>query len=222
MTLDQFLAKNENVARWDEDILKIAGPKESWWHHTNKRFCTKNRIFKKIFNHGLLSEPIDYFEFGVSSGSSTLVMSHLLEHVDSRIYGFDTFTGLPEPLYHHGVLVQPKSAFSQEGYTPIDRGIFHDTRCIFFKGLVKDTLPPLLGCYQNRSKFINLDMDLYEGTWFVLDRMAPLLLPGDVVKFDEFTGEEHEYRAYQNYVAAHGDNLHLVGQSFNQFVFVKS
>ena len=92
-------------------------------------------------------------------------------------------------------------------------------RCTFVKGLVEQTLPQVLEKYSNRRKFINLDLDLYSGTQFVLNQMAPLFLTGDVILFDEFTIEEHEYKAYQEYIAMYGDTLKLIGKSFNQYVF---
>jgi len=223
MTLSEFIEKNKEIPRWDAEIIEVAGiapPLKVWQERNFLGLPLKHRIFKKLFDHNIIKEPLDYFEFGVWAGTSTWIMSHLLGSPHSRIYGFDTFTGLPEDWCVNGVVVAPKNTFYINNVTPTERGLIYDKRCAFFKGLVQDTLPKVLESYNNRRKFVNLDLDLFSGTWSVLDTLAGFFLPGDIVMFDEFTFEEHEYRAYEEYVRTYGDNLKLIGRSFNQFVFV--
>jgi hypothetical protein len=57
------------------------------------------------------------------------------------------------------------------------------------------------------AAFLHMDADLYSSTRTVLDMMAPRIVPGTVIVFDEFFNypgwREGEYRAFMEFVAAH-------------------
>src|SRR5438067_991338 len=64
----------------------------SKWDY-NKRY----ELYKWVIEHENLSnEAINYIEFGVASGQSFLFFLKENSNSQSRFYGFDTFTGLPE------------------------------------------------------------------------------------------------------------------------------
>ena len=88
-----------------------------WWRYSvtfdrinrnaiNREFAEKNRgvpvfpdryrSWKYIYHDILKDAPIDYLEFGVFRGDSIREWCSLSTSPDSRFYGFDTFTGLPE------------------------------------------------------------------------------------------------------------------------------
>jgi hypothetical protein len=56
--------------------------------------------------------------------------------------------------------------------------------------------------------FVHVDADLYSSARTVLTLVGPRLVAGTVVVFDEYFGypgwREHEYRAWQEYVAETG------------------
>ena len=65
-------------------------------------FYTLKRDYNKryqLYEHALKSENLqafDYLEFGVASGLSLKWWLNNNLHSESRFFGFDTFTGLPE------------------------------------------------------------------------------------------------------------------------------
>jgi hypothetical protein len=142
---------------------------------------------------GLRDAPIDYLEFGVAAGDSIRWWSNFLTNRDTRLVGFDLFTGLPEAWESLQV-----GAFSTGGKAPE----IADPRCSFHKGYVQDTLPAYLkDTSSSRRKVVHMDLDLYSGTLFTLVHLAPVLQVGDLVLFDEFASYMHEFRAWNDFLA---------------------
>src|SRR4051812_44231357 len=63
----------------------------SRWDY-NKRFI----MYQNLIQNENLTQPINYLEFGVADGYSFNWWMTKNDHSESRFYGFDTFTGLPE------------------------------------------------------------------------------------------------------------------------------
>src|SRR4030095_8056040 len=78
-----WVAKNRKMAENDFP---------SKWDY-NKRFDLYRKI---VATEGVANGPINYLEFGVAQGFSFKCFLEQNKHADSRFYGFDTFTGLPE------------------------------------------------------------------------------------------------------------------------------
>ena len=68
-----------------------------------------------LYQHlaSLISEPIDYLEFGLWQGASIREWASLNTSPSSRFLGFDSFHGLPEDWLDH-----PKGTFSTNGQPP--------------------------------------------------------------------------------------------------------
>ncbi|MCB1017204.1 MAG: class I SAM-dependent methyltransferase [Acidimicrobiales bacterium] len=151
-------------------------------------------------------EPLDYLEFGVSTGASLRWWSAALHHPATRLVGFDTFEGLPEDWGKVGA-----GAFTAGGRVPdID-----DDRIDYVVGLFQDTLGPWLETAPvGRRTIVHLDADLYSSTLFVLASLAPRLRPGDVLVFDEFgsvRNADHEFRAFRDFTTAFGWSYEPLG-----------
>ncbi|MCA1671357.1 MAG: TylF/MycF family methyltransferase, partial [Actinobacteria bacterium] len=87
-------------------------------------------------------------------------------------------------------------------------------------GWFDDTLPGFL------VSFLHLDADLYSSTRTVLDLVGPRLQPGSIVLFDEYFNylgwEEHEHRAWAEYVARTGTRFEYLGYTIdNEQVIVR-
>ena len=65
---------------------------------------------------------------------------------------------------------------------------------------------------------INADCDVYNSTKTVLDLLAPRIVPGSVIVFDEYVGNEFwqqdAFKALQEAVERHGWNYEYLGYSF--------
>jgi len=116
----------------------------SKWNY-EKRYPLYKWVTEK---ENLVLNPVNYLEFGVAGGQSFRWFLSQNADPESRFYGFDTFTGLPEDFG-----VYKKGMFNNNTAPPqID-----DKRVKFYQGLFQQTLPGFLnemddGC---RSVFCN-------------------------------------------------------------------
>jgi O-methyltransferase len=157
-------------------------------------FATREAMWSYII--GRAPAAIDYLEFGVHQGHSILYFAANNTSGDSRFFGFDTFTGLPEDWnsdYRRG-------HFDTGGRTPKTA----DPRVAFIAGLFQDTLPKFLAAYRPQNKIVvNIDCDLYSSTLYCLTRLDTVLPKGVVLIFDEFGEVLHEFRAVNDYLASY-------------------
>jgi len=134
-------------------------------------------------------------EFGVRFGTSIRQIAALAKQ---EVHGFDSFEGLPE-VWHF----EPKGSYTTKGVIPaVPKNVK------LHAGWFKDTLPKFLKEYSGNIRFINIDCDIYSSTKTVLELLAPRIVPGTVIVFDEYIGNEHwredEFKAFQEAVARYG------------------
>src|SRR4051794_5790261 len=80
------------LSKWANQHKRVANNDfYSKWDY-NKRY----QLYRGIAETESLKGPVNYLEFGVASGQSFNWWMTENLHSDSRFYGFDTFTGLPE------------------------------------------------------------------------------------------------------------------------------
>jgi hypothetical protein len=161
-------------------------------------FITRREMFEYVAREVIAAgTPIDYLEFGVFEGYSVREWLQLNSHADSRFYGFDLFTGLPEE-WHTLTGYRPSGTFDTGGVVPqID-----DARVQFIKGKFQDTLRQFLTSYTPQNRLvIHMDADLYASTLYALATLDPYLTPGTIVMFHDFY-HESIFRAFQDYHAA--------------------
>ena len=140
-------------------------------------------------NNGLV------LEFGVRFGTSIRQIAAL---VDQDVHGFDSFQGLPEPWHDN-----PKGSYSTKGVIPPvpEHVTLHE-------GWFEETLPGFVKKHPEPVRFMNIDCDIYSSTETVLKLLAKQIIPGTVIVFDEYIGNEHwredEFKAFQEAVLKHG------------------
>ena len=134
-------------------------------------------------------------EFGVRNGNSIRQIAGLAKQ---NVHGFDSFEGLPE-VWHH----EPKGSYTTEGEIPAV-----PANVTLHVGWFDKTLPEFLAQNEGPVRFVNIDCDIYSSTKTVLDLLAPRIVAGSVLVFDEYIGNEHwcadEYKAFQEAVATYG------------------
>ena len=134
-------------------------------------------------------------EFGVSFGTSIRQIAAL---VAEDVHGFDSFEGLPDAW-----LTNPAGSYTTKGVLPDvpDNVILH-------AGWFADTLPGFLDEFSGPVRFMNIDCDLYRSTRTVLELLGERIIPGTVIVFDEYIGNERwredEFRAFQEAVVSYG------------------
>jgi hypothetical protein len=173
-------------------------------HHMDppRRWRTREQLFDVIAQK-VADRPVLYLEFGVFRGESMRYWSRLLQNPQSHLHGFDSFEGLPEAF----TLLFPKGHLTTEGVMPQ----VNDPRVKFFKGWFQDTLP-LYKVPPHEVLVINIDSDLYSSAAYLLNHFASLMVPGTYLYFDEFADEDHELRAFEEFVEKNSDiQLEVVG-----------
>jgi O-methyltransferase len=195
-------------SRWASHQRKLVyNDFPSKWDY-NKRYDLYKWVIEK---ENLSSIPINYLEFGVASGYSFRWFTEQNNNTDSRFYGFDTFTGLPEDWGPY-----KKGSFGTSNKVPE----INDPRCKFYQGIFQQTVPVFLKeLNAARKNVIMLDADLYSATLFALASLAPHLKRDDIVFFDEFAVPTHEFKAYQDFIQSYYIELELIAAA-NNFYFV--
>jgi predicted O-methyltransferase YrrM len=144
--------------------------------------------------HALSLAPTEgmALEFGVATGRTLAVIT--AARGNKRVFGFDSFQGLPED-WRTNI---PAGTFKTDGVPEVPGAEL-------IVGLFEDTLPDFFASHGDPVAFVHLDADLYSSTTTVLAHVGPRLRPGSVIVFDEYFNypgwEQHEHRAWQEFVA---------------------
>jgi len=154
---------------------------------------------RDLLDHSLAAVTIagHYLEFGVFSGGT---IRFIARRIGRRIvHGFDSFEGLPEPWAGFNL---GRTAFSRGGRLPRVPG-----NVMLHPGWFDETLPRWLAANPGPAAFIHVDCDLYRSTKTIFTQLADRIVPGTIILFDEYFNypnwEEHEFKAFQEYVSAH-------------------
>lgn len=157
--------------------------------YTYINYCVKN---------SLKSEEHLFMELGVFTGNTfNCIRSALPDNI--KLYGFDTFTGLPEDWKMNDQNIIYKKGTFALNYVPNNT---HNTE--FIVGNVEDTLTGFLTQINKKISFVHLDMDLYKPTFFALTKMHDYFLNGTIIVFDDFYNlpgwENHSFKALLDYI----------------------
>jgi len=158
----------------------------------------------------IISTSGHYMEFGVFMGGS-------IRHIAKKkpveiIHGFDSFEGLPG---EWGGFDLGKGAFSVQGKLPKV-----PANVKLYKGWFKDTLPQW--CAQNPGPvaFVHIDSDIYSSTVDIVNALESRFVPGTIILFDEYFNypnwQQHEHRAWQEFVARTGIRYEYIGYARTQ------
>jgi len=201
--VDESQSIMENLRRGEAQTSCLV---DSWgyvrWHTRKVKPPEKNNVLRgtremmEIALDAALDIIVDenglVCEFGVASGRSIRMAQEVLP-LNVSIYGFDTFTGLPQAWGN-----EPAGTYSTGGIVPNLEG-----EVTFLKGLFKDTIPAFLeamGSYRPLA-FANIDCDLYSSTYDVLEGLHGRIVPGTILLFDEYLGHptwrQDEFRAWR-------------------------
>lgn len=137
--------------------------------------ATRNKLFRLISRQNSTFVGV---EFGVASGAITKFFFHSDGQKIFAWYGFDTFTGLPRAWRH-----LPKGHFSQDGEPPNKP---KDSRVRWIVGPVEKTLDlHILDLKSSLPIVFLFDLDLFEPSYYVWNRIKHQLKPGDILYFDQ-------------------------------------
>jgi O-methyltransferase len=178
---------------------------------------------KRVYRDALLhvaemtprEELGDYLEFGVYTGTSLACMHEVLSELELdhvRLFGFDSFEGLPAAAGTEGKwppgLYRSSYDFTRANLT--EREVDW-ARVALIKGWFDDTLTPETRSAHNirKASVIMVDCDLYSSATTALEFCAPLIGDRAVVLFDDWHPDslaarnEGEKRAFDEFLARH-------------------
>jgi hypothetical protein len=143
-----------------------------------------------------------FLEFGVASGSTLRVITDAAPA--GSVHGFDCFEGLPEHW---------RSGFTVGMFATAELPDVPGAELVV--GLFDQTLPDFLEQHDAPVAFLHLDADLYSSTRTVLQALAPRMVPGTVIVFDEYFNfpgwEAHEHRAWTEFIQETGLQFEYLG-----------
>lgn len=159
------------------------------------------------FNHAFKLAPAEglVMEFGVRFGNSIHMLAELAKQ---KVHGFDSFEGLPD-VWHH----EPKGSYTTKGVIPEA-----PENVTLHVGWFDSTLPKFLAGNEGPVRLVNIDCDIYSSTKTVLELLAPRIIAGSIIIFDEYIGNEHwredEFKAFQEAVKTYGWQYEYISFSF--------
>lgn len=159
--------------------------------------------------HDLLRDAVEKspptglaLEFGVATGTTLNVIAR--SRGRRKVYGFDTFSGLPE----HWRWGFEQGSFAADKI-PVVQG------AAIVQGLFQEVLPGFLAEHAGQLAVAHIDSDLYSSAIYVLDQLRPRMVKGTIIVFDEYFNypgwREHEYRAWEEFVADSGLEFEYLG-----------
>jgi hypothetical protein len=143
---------------------------------------TDNEAYQMItLCRSVAKVPGDIAELGVYKGASAILLNE--EKNEKHLHLFDTFEGLPE------IGLQDDSAqFAKGDFScPIEavKSFLKDcTNVYFHKGLFPGTAGVVS---DKRFSFVNMDLDLYEGTRDGLEFFYPRMATGGIILVHDYT-----------------------------------
>jgi hypothetical protein len=150
-------------------------------------------------------------EFGVFHGDSINRLAGYASHrTDPRVFGFDSFEGLPEDWF----IGIPRESF-RTGPLPDVR-----PNVTLVKGLFQDSVVPFLKDHPEPAAFVHIDSDLYSSAQYVLETLHShgRLTGHPVIVFDDFFGGPSwwtggEYLAFHQFTERHHVPFEYIGQT---------
>jgi hypothetical protein len=168
-------------------------------------------------NRGLLKEWIEstipglILEFGVFNGES---ISEISSYTERKVYGFDSFEGLPESWYG-----MEKGSFITSPPT-----VPENVELVV--GWFDQSLPGFLTEHTENVAFVHIDSDLYSSAKYILNTLKDRLVPGSIILFDElahyglnesmYEYRKHEFKAFVEFLEETKLNIELLGRRHNE------
>ena len=163
---------------------------------------TKYQLLSQAFAQADVSKDRLICEFGVFQGST---INHIAQMTSKRIFGFDSFEGLPEA-WGSGL---ESGHFAVKKLPPVPSHV------TLIKGWFNETLPAFLSENQGVVGFLHVDCDLYVSTKIVFDMLGSRLAAGTIIVFDEYFNypdwEEGEFKAFSEFMSRTGLTCEFIG-----------
>ena len=188
----------KNIPEIDEESKRLI---ESIGEHSLTPFIRRWTLIKSL--HYINKKKLigDIVECGIWRGGNLFLAKKIQDkypnELKRKLYGFDTFEGMPKPSFHDGVKINevfqnfkdrnlPWTKASLDDVKNSTNFFFNDVDDFnFIKGMVEDTLMNKKNL-PNKISLLRLDTDLYESTKIELNILYPLLVEKGVLIIDDY------------------------------------
>lgn len=220
-TARKFFLEGNFTKIWFKILENISGKK---YYKGEFRILVDKRAFKpkleralEFLRHDLngANNLGDYLEFGVSHGSSLLFVYQTLQKYkfsEVRLFGFDSFEGLPEEAtYDDDGIWTPGAFYAEEKNVReyLSKEGVNWEKVKLTKGWFKDTLKPSFIEENNiiKASVIMIDCDMYISAKEALDFCVPLIKDKTIIFFDDWNsanladrnlGEKKAFEEFMN------------------------
>ena len=150
-----------------------------------------------------------WLEFGVASGKT---INYISKFTNDKVYGFDSFEGLPEK-WRDGF---EKGQFNRNGNLPQV-----NSNVELIKGWFNETLLNFIQTQNKKVSFIHLDADLYSSTKYIFDVLKDYIDADCIIVFDElvnyqgFDGDAGELKAFYEFITENSVDYEWIGMNGN-------
>lgn len=173
--------------------------------------ATPCRTPRRLMDLALSRVRVDgyYLEFGVFKGASLRYIARKLD-ANTKVYGFDSFEGLPEDWIHN-----VKGTFSVQGKLPRV-----PSNVTLVKGYYQDTLEDWLEDNTQKVAFLHVDCDIYSSTHTIFNSLKGRLQKGTVILFDDYFNfpgwQEDAHRVFTDYLESQSAKVLYLGYAFKE------
>jgi predicted O-methyltransferase YrrM len=182
------------------ELLREPPPADAPHPETSVRLDSLNAARLLFFDHVIgrtADVPGDIVECGVGTGTSLLLMAHVVHarQMAKHLWGFDSFEGFPDPgeedaSYRNarrGEWAIPKDAVLQLLSAHLGDELFFRSKISLVQGFFETSLL----AHRGPISLLHLDCDLYDSYRLCLEELYPKVSPGGVIVFDEYHREAH-------------------------------
>ncbi len=205
--------------------------KNNQWIYENGFYLTseKNRIYKLLTQYEIYKKIKnirgDIYEFGVFKGSSLirlLTFNAFIDKYKRKFYAFDNFGSFPVSKYKYEKKFINKFE-NNSGYglhknkleNFLNEKKFKNFKLI--KGNILKTLPKFLEKNNAKIALLHIDLDVYDPTYLVLDKLYKHVVKNGIIMFDDYNTIKGETKAVDDFYS-----INSIKKNFIKSVKVKT
>ena len=173
----------------------------------------KMKPLEYVLKNKLLKENGLILEFGVYKGTTINLISNYVD----KVYGFDSFLGLPENNEQLNNKTWIKGKFNLDKKLP---KVNDNVELIV--GWFNETIDKFIKQHSNETiSLIHIDCDLYISTKIIFDKLGHLINKNTILIFDELINypgyERGEMKAFYEFITQNNKNFKWIGSGIPGF-----
>jgi Macrocin-O-methyltransferase (TylF) len=146
--------------------------------NTSKKFRRNKHLLDALKSTAISGHVM---EFGVWQGKTISIIGAYF--CQQKVWGFDSFVGLPEPWFTKSTQLGPSHPAGKFGLDGKELVSLPNVELI--AGWFNDSIPVWKEQNSGNICFLHIDCDLYSSTATVLTLLNDRIVPGTVIVFDE-------------------------------------